>query len=651
MDKDIQQRFIQAENALIDSISREDGSLMSFESSWTSLHADFSRCLSTSELSDDTISLANLVASRVAIVANCFVDFYKAQEDLRKHNFDSLGSILDGFNRVAISPPAMPAARDAQSPESSLPPFIEPAYKWLLANIHNPYPSSDTKTNIARSSGCSMNSVSAWFISARRRIGWTTICRKYFNNRRADTLDAAHRALVKEDPARVLPFTVFHDFIQMKANAQDLYASTFTKSALAGDLDVVVKDMTEEDRLQLEQEKKERAQEEKKRRKRREEEKEMRRKQRTLERQAQMALATSASYPSPSHSRSPSPVPNLEESWTDESDDEDDDDDNPPVLAGRKRRVSMSSELDSRQSTHVDRPMKRLRSNARIPESIENSPALPSPPSSTDGLDLSDETETVAPPSRKRRLSDVDSHGVAKRPRGVLAGPRFHAVSDPLPRPSAPLESGIDNWFQTNFFEIPPPVENVGFDQSIPLDIDVFSGYSFSDAQENSIPTLADVPLFEQQVVNLEVPSHASFSTPLSLDSLDHFLDALTAFTPNNSCTQVATPSAIDTISHPSITLADHIPSNTCNWTDLLNSDQSFLPTMDQFSQSSSCDDLSQILPEIDFSALQLPLLSSTTPQPGTSSPVDDARLAKLEQLQLLREQARLLEQDLAVSV
>lgn len=159
------------------------------------------------------------------------------------------------------------------------------------------------------------------------------------------------------------------------------------------------------------------------------------------------------------------------------------------------------------------------------------------------------------------------------------------------------------------------------------------------------------VPLFGQQVVDLEVPSHASFSTPLSLDNLDHFLDALTAFTPDNSCTQVTTPSAINTISQPSIALADHMPSGACSWTDLLNSAQSFLSIMDQFSQSSSCDDLSQILPEIDFSALQLPLLLTTTPQPGTSSPVDDARLAKMEQLQLLREQARLLEQDLAVSV
>nr|WDY60860.1 HD MAT HD1 protein [Rhizopogon salebrosus] len=645
MDNDIRQRFLQVENTLIDSFSLGDDSLMSFESSWTSLHADFSRCLSTGELSDNTISLANMVASRVTIIASCFSDFHKTHAELRKQTFDSVASILNGLNHVAISPPSVLTTQNAQSPESSLPPFIEPAYKWLLASIHNPYPSSDTKASITRSSGCSMSSVSAWFISARRRIGWTSICRKRFNNRRADALDAAYRALVKEDPARVLPHTVFHDFMQMKAAAQDLYASTFTKSALAGDLDVVVKDMTEEDRLQLEKEKKEHAEEEKKRHG---EEKEMRRKQRALERQVQMAPTAFTSYPSPSHSRSPSPVPTLEESWTDESEYEEEV--NPPILAGCKRRAP--SELDdSRQAPCVDRPMKRLRSSAKTPESLAETSALPSPSSTTDGLDSNDEIEIVAPPcssvhSRKRRLSDGDSHGVAKRPRGVFSGPYVH-VSDPLPRPSAPFESGIDNWFQTNFFEIPPPVENVGFDQSTPLDIEVFSGYTFSDTQENSLPTLADVPSFEQ-VVDLEVPSHDSFSAPLSLDNLDHFLDALSTFTPDNSCARVTTPTTIDNISQPSISLADHMPSGSCSWTDLWNSDQSFLPTLDQFSQSS---DLSQILPEIDFSALQLPLLSSTTPQLEISSPVDDDRLAKLEQLQLLREQTRLLEQDLAVSV
>ncbi|KAG1754861.1 homeodomain protein 1 [Suillus paluster] len=664
MDEDIRQRFQQAEDTLIDAISLGENSLMSFESSWSLLHADFSRCVEAGELSDDTISVVSMVSSRVAIIANCFSDLHKTHEELRKQNLDSLGSILDRLNRVTISPPSMLTEQNPQSPESSLPPFIEPAYKWLLANIHNPYPSSDTKASIARSSGCSLNSVSVWFVSARRRIHWTTICRKHFNNCRADAIDAASRALVKEDPSRVLPHTICHDFLQMKVDAQNLYASTFTKSALAGELDAVVKDMTEEDRLRLEREKKEHAKEEKNRR---EEEKEMRRTQRALDRQAQKTLPAFASYPSPSYSRSPSPVPTLEESWTDESEDEEDDI-NPPILAGRKRRASVSFESnDSIEPLCVDRPMKRLRSSAKVPTPFAETPALPSPPSSSNGLDGNDEFEIMAlsrpssEPSRKRRLSDADAdaHAGPKRPRGLLVGPRVHAVSDPLPRSSAPLESGIDDWFHTNFFEIPGPVENVGFDQLAPLDIEVFSGYTFPETQSISFqqptqqdfvqPTLVDLPLFDGQVANLEVPSHASLSP--SLDHLDNLLDVLSTFAPENSGEAVPASTGFDTISQPSINLMNPVPSDDFIWTNLLNPDQPFPSDMDQFSLPSSCDPFPQILPEIDLSALQLPPLLFTTPQPVISSPVDCARLAKLEQLQLLREHARLLEQELAVSV
>ncbi|KAG2149577.1 homeodomain protein 1 [Suillus cothurnatus] len=657
MDKDIRQRFQQAENALLDSISRGDDSFDSFQSS---LHADFSRCLSAGELSNETISLANLVSSRIVIISNCFLDFQKTHEESRNQLLSSVESILDGLNRVTISPSSVLPTQNTQPSETSLPPFIEPAYNWLLANIHNPYPSSDTKENIARSSGCSTNSVSAWFISARRRIGWTSICRTHFNNCRADTVDAASRALVKEDFARVLQPAIFHDFQQMKAATQDLYASTFTKSALAGHLDAVVKDMTEEDRLRLEREKKERVQEGKKRR---EEEKEMRRIQRALDRQAQKAYTAFVSYPSPSHSCSPSPDPALGESWTDESEDEEDDF-IPPVLAGRKRRASVSSvSTDPRQSSSVDRPMKRLRSGAKVPTSADTS-TLPSPPSSSGGLDGNDEVQIIAPqscsrPSRKRRLSNADTDAVPKRPRSLHVGPRVHAVSDPLSKASVPLESNIDDWFQTNFFEIPGPVENIGFDQFAPVDIEVFNGYTFPDKQINSIeqpfqqknyfpPALVDrtsaLSSFEAKLANLEVPLRDPVPSINDLDNFN-FFNTISTIAPNYSGEAVGDSTVIDTIFQPQVDLIDPF-----SWTDLLNSEQPFLSDINQFSLPSSCDDFSQLLPEIDLSALQLPPLLYT-PQPQPPSPADGARLAKLEQLQLLREQTRLLEQDLAVSV
>jgi hypothetical protein len=117
---------------------------------------------------------------------------------------------------------------------------------------------------------------------------------------------------------------------------------------------------------------------------------------------------------------------------------------------------------------------------------------FPSPPSSSGGLDGGGKVQIIAPlpssvTSRKRRLSDADAHAVAKRPRGLRVGPRVHAVSDPLPKTTFPLESNLDDWFKTNFFEIPGPVENVGFDQFAPVDVEVFNEYTFPDTQINSI--------------------------------------------------------------------------------------------------------------------------------------------------------------------
>lgn len=133
-----------------------------------------------------------------------------------------------------------------------------------------------------------------------------------------------------------------------------------------------------------------------------------------------------------------------------------------------------------------------FRSSARFPTPFADISTLPSPPSSSGGLDSSDKLQIIAPElasrsSRKRRLSDADVYVVPNRPRGLHDGPRVHAVSDPLPKAPVHLESNIDDWFGTNFFEIPGPVENVGFDQVAPVDIEVFNGYTFPDSQINSI--------------------------------------------------------------------------------------------------------------------------------------------------------------------
>lgn len=156
-------------------------------------------------------------------------------------------------------------------------------------------------------------------------MGWTALCRDCFNNCRADALDAAYRALVNEDPNRPLSPDVLHAFIVVKATAKGLYSSTFSKSALAGDLDAVVRDMTDQDTRLVGERK-------------HYEIKEMVGSPEALEAELQNRTLVAQYYnPSPDCSCSSSPVPPLDESLTDDSEEEEV---LPPILAGRKRRLS-----------------------------------------------------------------------------------------------------------------------------------------------------------------------------------------------------------------------------------------------------------------------------------------------------------------------
>ncbi|KAN0100307.1 hypothetical protein V8E55_000291 [Tylopilus felleus] len=158
------------------------------------------------------------------------------------------------------------------------------------------------KASLAQRYNSFLSAINSWFINARRRMGWTALCRDHFSNCRADALDAAHRTLVEEDPNRRLPPHIIHAFISVN---------------LASDLDTKVTiDLTK------------------------------------------TSLVPPNCYPSPDHSPFSSPVPALDESLTDESEDEDV---LPPILAGRKRRFSSSERARTPISQSTTRPMKRSR--------------------------------------------------------------------------------------------------------------------------------------------------------------------------------------------------------------------------------------------------------------------------------------------------
>lgn len=123
-----------------------------------------------------------------------------------------------------------------------LPAYIKPAYGWLLANLHNPYPSKDVKRMISTETNTSITYIENWFTDVRKKIGWTALMKLRFYNKRSLIVEAATRTLqplstvFTSDDFNALASTsqdfdsAFH---QIEDNAKNLYGHKLYETNLA----------------------------------------------------------------------------------------------------------------------------------------------------------------------------------------------------------------------------------------------------------------------------------------------------------------------------------------------------------------------------------------------------------------------------------
>ncbi|KAG6380870.1 C-terminal domain of homeodomain 1-domain-containing protein [Boletus reticuloceps] len=523
------------------------------------------------------------IVSRSSYIASCFLELEKVNQDFESKLRNDFNNILNSMDGLSLSPTPQPPSnpppptRTVSSIHNSS--FTIEAYSWLLKNIANPYPSLAVKTSLAQQHNCTLSAVNTWFINARRRIGWTTLCRDYFHNCRADALDAACRALVDEDPDRPLPPNVVHAFVGVKATADSLYSSAFPKSAFAHDIDVVTRNMTDQDIKLMDE-----------------------RRHCELEGMVESSEASETEsqnqepvlqHHSPDSSCFSSPVPLLDESLTDDSEEEDV---LPPILAGRKRRLSCS---EPAHATTLSTKRKRHMCPTTCPsvetwpssseESLENIPHNQQP-----STVISQNSKNISA-SPKRRLSDVDDTGMRRRLQESIAEPYLHSVSYPLPLSTSESEYSIDEWFNSNFdalFTLPPPVDVIEPDLSAQWEVELFSDYTIPPEEPQRRP-----------LKSLNSPDTNQTSTSVDPLALDDILQSL-----KGGGYVVAPPEFMD----PAVILpaADSVPQyfslspEPIDWTALLSWPTSE-PSLDSIFGQSHTDSLP--LPEIDFSILQLP--------------------------------------------
>lgn len=352
MNAPINQRLSRIEDEFRSAATQGGFALTSFHDKWSSLFLDIEHAVQTGSLDKDTMSIGNVVASRIATMSDCLLDFQTSVDVMSEALHGELSSI---FARVHIDDkhtvskftshghpgtPNSDSYSDPRHPDRMpYPPYIELAYKWLLANLHNPYPSKNTRNEISRKTVSDRKVIDAWFVDARRRMGWNALRKSCFSNKRVDIVDAATRFFVLEDDKRPLDPDVELKFAAIESCAKDLYSDKFSKSTLATKLDVAVKDMTPETKAQAKENERCRRQEEK---------------EKQAERSVRDALAIS-SYPSPDYSPKRTPEPSFPSPSVSTSEVDIQSQSHPRT--SNKRHASPVAEIGA-----MDRPNKRHRS-------------------------------------------------------------------------------------------------------------------------------------------------------------------------------------------------------------------------------------------------------------------------------------------------
>ena len=479
MHASLHNRLSKAENDFFSATGRGGLALAAFHDSWSSLCRDLDHSSRTNSLDTTTSTLWQTTATRVNIASEHLLDLKSRAKSITSAYQDELDAIFARVN-LDTADSRLPETDDSTQPDSSskqpYPSYIEPAYFWLLKNLHDPYPSKEIRESITRSTGPDRKAVDAWFVHARKRIGWNALRKERFANKRIEIVDAATRFFLHQDEKRPVDANIEIEFAAIEKRAKDLYSARFTESTLALQLDLAVKDSTPEMKVRIEEPQGRRKEQEK--------------------RAADWSITRAASsYPSPAHSPSCTPGSLVSSPQPYEDDLETM---SIPPTGGQKRRCTS---VDFYDEGGAGNPRKRSRYDifnvllsshliyldrleAQLPMPLIG---LPSPALSTQGsfehigenfsqptVPSTDSIPVPLTSSRKRRLSDADGQGLPKRPRNLAVGPRMHAVSDPFPMSSALFEaSSMDDWFHSNF-GITNAFHIDELDTTLPLDVEVF---------------------------------------------------------------------------------------------------------------------------------------------------------------------------------
>nr|AGS09404.1 b1 homeodomain mating type protein [Heterobasidion araucariae] len=449
-------RLQHAQNRLLSALLEGPDALDTFQKSWLELANELEKDTRMNLVDDETLAAAHGTASIVSTLAGSFLRLTTTSQDIHQSLMKRLDATLDGSKPSIVASP---------HPTPTL--FPIEAYEWLIQNLHNPYPSGDVKAELAAATGHTVESIAAWLHSTREKIGWTTLARFHFNNRRSALTDAAYRALCQSDPSRPLPSHIAHAFLVVKRNLERLHDNKLlgkdgnheAPQLIHGSAEIMLGDVLREEpdrKLAL-----------------------------TEHNNSTIRTQNDDEPVSVSAASSPPRALQLPQ-WNESDKDEEEDLTPPPLIAGNKRHADDDSILDqtsgrnsrafkrhksspspkldiqlSPLAMHANKPVKPLLS---LPQ-LDPSPIMPCASQTMNCMPQSpSQPLTPAPSSRKRRLSDASCDIIPKRPRHIRNGHRMQIVSNPLPLDSHEntQDSALfESWYHNVIHEASDPFGGV----------------------------------------------------------------------------------------------------------------------------------------------------------------------------------------------
>jgi hypothetical protein len=233
MDATLHDRLVLMEQRfLIAVVSHDEAALKDLCQEWPWLFRHFQAVEASGSLDDKTALLLSRVLRVIKATTQCMLECEDALKDAQTAliSCSSLPMPSDDLLPVTNSRPTFPPYLLFSHVSSSGNLGIlgqnklldACAYRWLMQNMHNPYPTSTQLQIIGDKSMTSVAQAELWFLEVRESVGWTRLSDEFFASSPSATISAAKRVYLEHDDT--IPFCVILAFSKVKAFMETLFA-------------------------------------------------------------------------------------------------------------------------------------------------------------------------------------------------------------------------------------------------------------------------------------------------------------------------------------------------------------------------------------------------------------------------------------------